>query len=332
MLNEDFMSFVVGSDQVWRPEFIKKEKDAFFFSFTSPEKNLISYAASFGKEELGIEEELLDYKYRMSLFSKLGVREKSAVKICKNLGLEATQVVDPVFLISKYQWDHLSSDGKCDISNKDVIYYTVDEKNSPLIENFIKQNKDCLLYNNIKNISFNLSIEEWLYSIKKSGFFISDSFHGTCFAIIFNIEFICVNPNIITQTRMKSLLDDLQIKHRLYSSFDEVDLKKIQKLPIDYEKVNNILRALAEKGKFFLVDAILNSKVDVKLKSKIIEKENIRRFYIAKNNKYKLWLKYQKYRLLSKITFSKRRSRYKLKKHASYLEYKEALNILNIMK
>lgn len=265
-LNDIFNTFIVGSDQVFRYPFIKHDMEAFFLNFANLDKNIISAAASFGSEDVENEsiraKEL--YKLYLSNFNYLSIREKSGVDYCKNLGIEATNIIDPVFYIDKNEWEEIANNAE----NKniaDFVYYTINPEIEKNIKVFADQNKNLLKIDSIENITKNLSIEEWLYKIKNCKFFVADSFHGICFAIIFNKPFVCVRKQ--ASTRMKSLLESVQIENRLYKTFEEIDINKIVQ-PIDYNKTNQNIFKLKEFSTNWLINAIENPINNPDLKSK----------------------------------------------------------------
>lgn len=265
-LNDVFNTFIVGSDQVFRYPFIKHDMEAFFLNFANLDKNIISAAASFGSEDVENEsiraKEL--YKLYLSNFNSLSIREKSGVDYCKNLGIEATNIIDPVFYIDKNEWEEIANNAE----NKniaDFVYYTINPEIEKNIKVFADQNKNLLKIDSIENITKNLSIEEWLYKIKNCKFFVADSFHGICFAIIFNKPFVCVRKQ--ASTRMKSLLESVQIENRLYKTFEEIDVNKIVQ-PIDYNKTNQNIFKLKEFSTNWLINAIENPINNPDLKSK----------------------------------------------------------------
>ena len=140
-LNDSFSTFIVGSDQVWRHTFIRNDKDAYFFSFASPDKKLMAYAASFGTAVLEADaDDNKDYAQRLALFDSVTVRENSGVSLCRELGREATQVVDPVFLLTQTHWKKLADEGFCADSINAVVYYTINEQLAGSIQNFIASN------------------------------------------------------------------------------------------------------------------------------------------------------------------------------------------------
>lgn len=328
-LNNYFSTFIVGSDQVWRMQFLEKysDKDAYFLSFADIDKKLISCAASFGVETLDLDDfSLRDLKGRLSLFSYVGVREKSALGICDTLNVKAEQIIDPVFYLDK-EWDTIANLAKN--KNKDkIVYYTIDDTLKSTVENFIKTNSLSLVNSSCLDITWNTSIEEWLYAIKNCKMFITDSYHGSCFAILFNKPFICINPNIKTSTRMSSLFEDLGIKNRLFSSFDDVDFKLILDSEIDYDCVNRRLKEQSQRSQEYLINAI-ETPVDIEYKKEKYALYSQEREKYVKLNYKKLKAKYYKYKILSKVLFGRRRSRYAQKRALLKIEINALKRIMN---
>lgn len=327
-LNESFKHFIVGSDQVWRYEFIKDDLKAFFFDFALNDKNLISCAASFGTEN--IEQECKEnnevFKSYLQTFNSISIREESGIEYCKKNNINATCIIDPVFFITKDEWINIINSNNTEKTPNDAVFYTIDETFEPEIVNSINQNKTKLGIESIKNITFNTSVENWLYQIKNCKYFITDSFHGICFAIIFNKQFICVNKNLKTSTRMLHLLNTLNIKNRLYSSFEDVDIESILKEPINYEYVNKKLGELSKKSSDWLLNAIENP-------TKNSNKQQIRetilklQYKTAKNKLLKSWIKYIEYKIKVKVFKSKRQKtllKYENKRN-TYKKYKSII-------
>ena len=91
----------VGSDQVWNGEIVGYDNN-FLLDFLSDEKKL-SYAASIGVTELSDKEK--QWLKRTESFYDISVRESSAAELIKSVtGRECTVVPDPVFLLSKNEW------------------------------------------------------------------------------------------------------------------------------------------------------------------------------------------------------------------------------------
>lgn len=158
--------------------------------------------------------------------------------------------------MSQQKWSDLAEEGKVEGCEDDVVFYTINEELEEDILKFINGNKDVLKYKSVKNITWKTSVEEWLFRVKNCKFFVTDSFHGSCFAIIFNKPFVCVNTNTRTSTRMLSLFDMLGIKGRYFSAFDDVNMHNLLAKETDYQKVNKFLEEMRKKSEEFLIAAI----------------------------------------------------------------------------
>jgi hypothetical protein len=64
----------------------------------------------------------------------------------------------------------------------------------------------------------NMRVEEYLSHIKNAELVITDSFHRTCFAILFNCPFITLRNVVRGSSRFNSLFRDLEIKK--FDNFD----------------------------------------------------------------------------------------------------------------
>lgn len=334
-LNEYFQTFVVGSDQVFRQHLTRGEEEVFLLSFANPDKKIMSYAASFGTDNLDAmdEESKQKYKHFLSLFDAISVRESSGVDICHNMGLSAIQVIDPVFLIERQKWIDIANTSGLKQTQNEIIYYTINEQLEQDIENFIVKHKQKLKYNSVRNITYNTSVEEWLCRIKDCKLFVTDSFHGVCFAIIFNVPFVCINPNIMTSPRMKSLLDLLKIDGHLYSSFDDVDVTKLP--DIKYDIINATIDQERKKSADFLQRELASGTTRQQIKESEIAEYNKVLFTKLIQKLPHLRYKYRLYKILSKITIGKLHRKFKQKRisyHDRYYHIKQAIEKLGVTK
>ncbi|WP_332911483.1 polysaccharide pyruvyl transferase family protein [Algoriphagus boritolerans] len=102
LTNHNFDTFIVGSDQVWRPSYSPNLLN-YFLDFCKEEQvRKISYGASFGNGESEYtSKELIECKKLLSLFDGVSVREETGVKSCKDLfDINSTLVCDPTLLLS----------------------------------------------------------------------------------------------------------------------------------------------------------------------------------------------------------------------------------------
>ena len=199
--------YVTGSDQVWGPVGVGVYDKAYCLSFLPTEAKKISYAASFG--HTNFTPELKQYfSDLLRRYDYITVREMSAVEIVKNLKLAVQQVIDPTLLLGYDYWEQYIAPS---CKEKYVLIYQLhnDRKLGDFAKKIAQERKLKLvristsLHQIIREGEFIWcpSISEFLSYIKYAELLITDSFHGTAFAINFNTPFVEVLPNNNTETR-----------------------------------------------------------------------------------------------------------------------------------
>lgn len=261
-LNRQMQTFIAGSDQIWRYKYFwPRGKNIYQLSFASLNARKIAYAASFGLDRWeGGYENTLRTKYYMSRFDGISVREDDGVDICREVfGVRAEQVLDPVFLPEPGKWDLLIGNSSCRDEGY-VTSYVLDQSPDTLrlVEYVCEKNgigKTINLVNASKN-EVDADVEDWLYHIKNCRFFITDSFHGVCFAILFNKPFICLASMARGYSRFKSLFKLFGLEDRCVFSCEEAEGRAELLHDIDYARVNRILAGERERSLKWLKNAL----------------------------------------------------------------------------
>lgn len=237
--------YMTGSDQVWGPAVDGKHDKTYFLDFVDNKTKCIAYSASFGRTEIP-NSVIKEYKEMLSKYSGIAVREKSAVELLDSWGIpNVEQVLDPVFLMSKQEWSEYIDHSE---QGQYVLVYQI--HNDPNLNEYAKSlaaEKGLPL----KRVSAFMrqifrgghlvclpDISEFLALIKGCTYFVTDSFHGTAFAMIFNRQFMEVLPNNNTGTRNLNILSLVGLENRIVRSKTDINLIES---PIDYTKVNEIL-------------------------------------------------------------------------------------------
>ena len=257
-LDNEFNTYIVGSDQVFRFEYIIKKIWQYLLDFVNSDKKKIAFSASFGvdKEKFLREnssETIEHMKYSLRSFDFVSVREKSGVEICKELfEVDAEWIIDPVFIIDKSNYDELIKNSTKDFSNKIVSYVLDTNKEYKKAHKYFSKKYNLEV---IELANSNESIENWLAAIKNCEFLITDSFHGMCFAIIFNKPFICLANKQRGASRFESILEMLNIENQCIDNINEI-YEKDCIFKVDYEKVNQRILEERQKGLEFLKKAL----------------------------------------------------------------------------
>lgn len=265
---ESFDAYVVGSDQVWREEYTFSIHEM-FLSFLSNESKAkrLAYAASFGVNENYITEEKMPQCVELlKKFAAVSVREKSAVKICKDyFGVEAKHVLDPTMLLQIEDYIKIFERNNTPKSIGNLLVYVLDDNDEikQAVELFSKQNKlTPFKVNEIKKVksysyAYKLqSLETWLRGFYDAKCIITDSFHACVFSILFNKPFICVGNKNRGNTRFNSLLGVFGLENRMVADMSMINEK--MSMPIDWMSVNSILEEKKSESMFFLENALNN--------------------------------------------------------------------------
>lgn len=238
--------YMTGSDQVWNTVGTGVIDPAYFLTFVPDNKKKISYAGCFGTKSIAAEnrEQITAWLKR---YKHITVREKSGVKIVKSLGLDAEQVLDPTFLLSPETWLGLLPEKEK--KKPYVLVYQLHPNKSfeSYAKEFAKQKHMELIRINpyIHHIRkpgrflFCPPPEEFLWYIKNADYFLTDSFHGTAFALILNTQFVVILPQFSSE-RNRSILETAGLMERIL--IDDKDFTIADK-PIDYTAVNRKIHA-----------------------------------------------------------------------------------------
>ena len=257
-INNLAKTFIVGSDQVFRILYIQKKRYEYFLDFADANSKKIAFSASFGVDKEKVLKEADDKTIRqmkasLQSFDFVSVREKSGVEICRDLfNVNAEWIIDPVFILEIDKYIDLIKNSTIDYSGKIVSYIFEKNKKYPKAYKYIEKKYNTKV---VETADSNISIENWLASIKNCKFLITDSFHGMCFAIIFNKPFICISNKQRCTARFESILEMLNIDYQCIDSIDEI-YKKDCIFKIDYEKVNKRIKEERQRGLDFLKKAL----------------------------------------------------------------------------
>lgn len=246
--------YIAGSDQIWNTLFRNGTDPGFYLNFGNNKTKRISYAASFATSELA-DGSAIFVKEHLNNFDAISVRESSGLKILNTLGYKGVEVVDPVFLINKDEWENITTDVVN--SEKYLLIYDF-EKNADIkvVAKRISKQQNLKIYSvGSRKLSYahrnyiNINPFDFVTLIKNASVVISNSFHGTAFAMIFHKPFFVINRIDGLNIRMEDLLYKYGLSSRIISSkVSDDELIKV----INYSQIENILNQEIDKSKQFL--------------------------------------------------------------------------------
>ncbi len=252
--------YCTGSDQTWNSGWNNGILPPLFLDFAPENKPKIAYAASFGKASLD-ENEKTRTKKLLSKYSFISVRENSGINICRDLGLNAYQVVDPTLQMTAEFWRTYSKPVKykkyCLLyqlnSNKAFDRFAVEfckRKDLKLIRFCHRLDKMFLP----ADIRLPMPpVEAFISYIDHADFVLTDSFHCSAFSSNLNKQFLSFYPEY--GGRIKSLLDLLCLENRHIADLNAVDM--YADMPdIDFQKVNAVLEQERNKAVKLLKEVV----------------------------------------------------------------------------
>ena len=255
-------AYIVGSDQVWRPEFVHNIYDMFFEFLLNDNVKKISYAASFGVNTWEYsKEQQINCAKLIKNFDGVSVREKSGVALCKeNFNIDALHLLDPTLLLSSDDYKILLPNNKKEKSVRQLTVYILDMSSEKKeIISYVSQKLGLSViyvgneFADKENVHYTKritpSVESWLEGFENADYILTDSFHGTAFSIIFNKQFISIANPTRGIERFTSLLDLFNISNRLLipkKKNDEMDhfnfslVDTILNTPINFNYINEV--------------------------------------------------------------------------------------------
>lgn len=246
-------AFMTGSDQVWGPTIDGRYDSAYFLQFVDSNTPKLAYAASFGKTKFD-ERTVTEYKSMLAEYDKIAVRENTAVNMLHDWGLNNCigQVLDPTLLLDSEEWKRLLVN-ECDSrkyeGKKYILVYQI--HNDPKLSDYAKRlakhtglellRVNPMLHQIVRGGKFICcpDLGEFLALIDNASCIVTDSFHGTCFAINFGKQFIEILPNNATGTRNQSILELTGLTNRILRDFNDYSLFGEK---IDFNKVHEVLK------------------------------------------------------------------------------------------
>ena len=232
-------AYIVGSDQVWRQEFVPMLDDYFLgFIHEADPVRRVAYAASFGVDPIDIAPERTAlYSELLSRFVAISLRESSAVQLLKQrFGATAQWVLDPTMLFTREEYmDQL---GLREEPSGEVFAYML--THTPHKEELARQIAES------HHTTYHLfapwrhwtergqgleacilpPVERWLEGILNAQCVVTDSFHGVAFSLIFGKPFVAIVNNHGGCSRFDTLIKLFDLEHHQEEAYELVSSPK----------------------------------------------------------------------------------------------------------
>lgn len=295
-LNSVADTFVVGSDQLWNP-YIGRINDDLFLNFTAPEAKRIAYGTSIGNfnqdtfqsDHFGSDFEQVQ-RQNLERFDWMSMREDDGIAYMnRKFGFDIPQVVDPVFLIDSKNYHDLANQAKRQIEEPYMLAFILDPNEDKKrgiqvvadklgLEKIViyadanhKQLEHAKKVFHEPHFIFDDEIrsENWLNAYQNAEYVVTDSFHGSCFAYIFQKPFSVFFNKVRGTNRFASLMRLLKLDdtRRIYEEDTAEDIQNNPNvsMAIDFTAGNANLALEREKSSVWLENALKAPKADNKI-------------------------------------------------------------------
>ena len=269
-ISSDYDTFIVGSDQVWsyQPYWGTRhipDRELFDFDDLPDGKKRIAMAASFGSaDHSAVPKEFIAARAQaLKRFTAISVREASGVDICRDYyGVQAAHVLDPVFLLTGEEWGKLADEGHKALPDEFATFCTLHQPYVPICHRLAER------WGAVGLPSVNLlngeEVPDWVNIIRRCRILVTDSFHATCFGIIFRKPIIYLNIESRGGDRVPSLSRMLTVPIPIFSEEDLLNntddtlsrLAALKNAPMDYTAAEPVLAAQIDATRRFLQQAL----------------------------------------------------------------------------
>lgn len=225
--------YVSGSDQIWNPLCTNGNSvvnEHYFLQFAPVGARKISYATSLGSFRFNVDQ-LEKAKTLLEPFDNLSIREKDGKEYLESLlGKEVEQVLDPTLLLSKSDWIKKLGLQKNKFNTDYILVYTVPRSDllKKVVDYYSKKDiKIIAVDSNIRKLGAvdkqirDAGPEEFLNLFLNAKKIITDSFHGVCFSINFQKDFLAVSSGQ-QSNRMNNILELTGLEDRFIDSIESI--------------------------------------------------------------------------------------------------------------
>lgn len=254
-----FLDYVyMGSDQIWNAH-ITKGIDSNYYGEGNDfqARHKVAYAISMG-EFVPKRKQVETIKQYCNKIDAISAREKSVSQVIEKITNKSVEVVlDPTLMIEKEDWE---KNARYVRHKKYIVVYQLGENHyiwNDAVKYAEEHGCNIISLNEIgrkkrketttKIISaYAADPFEFVGIIRNAEFVFTDSFHGTCFSLIFRREFVTYLGKKRNE-RIVDLLNSLGIAHRIVEYESQMN-RTILKTKIQYDLVVNKLDKMRNKS------------------------------------------------------------------------------------
>lgn len=264
-----YSAVVTGSDQLWSPAGLPT--NYYNLMFVPEDVRKISYASSFGVSYIPWYQKQRTAQY-LNRIEFISMRENKGAQLVKELtGREVPTILDPVFMFDKAGWEQLIPTETI-VEEPYILAYFLGA--NPVHREAVKQAakelgcKIVTLPHMDQYVAadenfgdyrlYDVGPDKFLNLLRGAAYVCTDSFHGSCFAIIHGKPFVTFsrydeNSGHSKNSRIDTLCGNLSLENRRFGTVE--DLGSRLAAPIEWNAVAERLAALKETTDEYLDNA-----------------------------------------------------------------------------
>lgn len=274
-LGKKYGAIIVGSDQMWNPMWCSVDLlPVVMLDFVQRGAKRIAYAVSFGTKEWNVDQNAGEAGRLLREFDMISVRENSGTKLVRKLSGrgDAVWLIDPTLLHSAKFYEQLFS-RECCKRRSYVFSYMLDEwMEDENVESVLRLVMDVMGIAEVHtdrvsvkgllapicrilSVQSKVSVSTWLSEIASSDFVVTNSFHGTVFAILFHKPFLTIPVSgkmSGMNERVVSLLTMVGLESRIVSLNNKCGCKNAINAVVKWDEVDTKLNSERMKASSFL--------------------------------------------------------------------------------
>lgn len=247
---------VIGSDEIWNYQRDNMKHPFLWGCGISNTK--VSFAPSIGNADIDSLRNAGFVLEALRQFDMVSVRDENSKRILKDIGYEGDIEIlaDPTFLKSKEEY---RKEATCNFDEPYLALYC--------FQGFLDVNSDAFYYfkeyaknKGLRFVSFGIwsDFAENAHSessgtfdfMLNADFVITNTFHGTAFAINFNKQFITFSSG--REEKIKNLLKEYGLEDRDCTNQSLDTIMRIMNTPIDYSTINCKLEQMRMRSHDFI--------------------------------------------------------------------------------
>lgn len=254
-------TFIAGSDQIWSPT--SCFDDFYYLGFTDAKK--VAYAPSLGTTVYPEDRVELARPF-IEKFSSLSVREPQGAELLKDrFGLEAQVVADPTVLLTREDWESLTTQSHKEEKPYALCYFlTYNKAYVDYAREYCRRRGLAMKLLVVRPEFVGLGADEvytgpigFLDAVRGTEAVLTDSFHATIFSMLFEKQFHTFKRfKDGSAASQNSRIENLLAKVGLTERFLDEASPMVEDSPIPYDKVAATIAEMRTESLDYLKNAL----------------------------------------------------------------------------